>query len=115
MKTAIFLLAMSLCVCLMPLTGAAATTESGKQGTISTFSIEDRTMFINEKEFLLADNMQVVNKGNIAAGEMILKNGQSIEYWLDTKAEPNMHFPKDKEYLPVIKRIRVLSDVEMNY
>jgi hypothetical protein len=115
MKTTIFLLAMSLCISLMPLTGGAATTEAGKQGMISSFSIEDRTMLMNEKEFLLADKMQVVNKANIAAGEMILKKGQSIEYWLDTKSDSNMHFPKDKAHLPVIKRIRVLSDVKMNY
>jgi|GEM_PF-6864907 len=115
MKTVIFLLGMTLCIGLIPLTCGASITDAGKQGTITQFSIEDRTLFINEKEFILGDKMQVVNKTDIAGGEMILENGQSIEYWVDTKPKSNMHVPKDKEYLPTIKKIRVLSDVQMNY
>lgn len=115
MKTAIFLLGMSLCVGLIPLTCQAAAKEAGKQGTITQFSIEDRTMLINEKEFILGDRMQVVNKSNIAGGEMILKNGQSIEFWVDTKVRFNKHAAKGKETLPLIKKIRVLSDVKMDY
>lgn len=115
MKTAIFFLGMFLCAGLIPLTCGATIKEAGKQGTISQFSIEDRTMLINEKEYLLADKLQVVTKNDIAGGEMILKKGQSIEFWTDTKTTFNKNVEKGKETLPLIKRIRVLSDVKMDY
>lgn len=115
MKMAIFLLGMSLCLGLIPLTSGAAAAVSGKQGTISQFSIEDKQMLINEKEYTLSDRLQVVTKDNIAAGDMILKKGQSIEFWVDTDSKRNVRIDKSKEGMPMIKRIRVLSDVKMNY
>lgn len=116
MKVAICLLGFVLCLGLMPLTQARESAPSSNgQGIITEFSIENRMMLINDKEYHLTDKMQVVNKENIAAGEMILKNGQSVEYWLDQSGKINKHLEKGKESLPSIKRIRVLSDVKMNY
>ncbi|MGE3319036.1 MAG: hypothetical protein AB7I18_07035 [Candidatus Berkiella sp.] len=115
MKITVFLLGMSLCVGLIPLTSIANVQESGKQGTILQFNIEGRSMLINDKEYTLSDRLQVVTKSNIAGGDMLLKNGQAIEFWLDTDTQKERHVEKGKENLPMIKRIRILSDVKMNY
>lgn len=116
MKIAICLIGFVLCFGLLPLTQASevASSSNGK-GIITQFSIENRSILINEKEYHLVDRMQVVNKNNIAAGEMVLRNGQSIEFWLDNTNKTKRHVEKGKESMPSIKRIRVLSDVKMDY
>lgn len=116
MKMAIFILGLSLCAGLIPLTHAAESALGrASKGIITHISLEDRSLLINDKQYNLTDRMQVVNKDNIATGDMILKNGQSIEFWLDDSGKGNAHVDKDKQSLPFVKRIRVLSDVKMNY
>lgn len=111
MKAAIFIISMCLCFGLIPLTSLAAPAMppvKDGQGTIMQFSLEDRNMLINDKSFALDDRLQVITKQNIAAGDRILQKGQAIEYWLsDSKAT--------KQDVPTIKKIRILSDVKMNY
>lgn len=111
MKVAIFIISMCLCCGLIPLTSQAAPSAPAVkdgQGTIMQFSLEDRTMLINDKTFALDDRLQVITKQNIAAGDRLLKNGQAIEYWLTDIKSAN-------QALPTIKKIRILSDVKMNY
>lgn len=111
MKIAILIISMCLCCGLIPLTSLAAPAAQAVkdgQGTIMQFSLEEHSILINDKSFALDDRLQVFNKQNIAAGDRILKNGQSIEYWLtETKSADQV--------LPTIKKIRILSDVKMNY
>lgn len=115
MKMAAFILGIILCTGLIPNRVLASDLGAGKQGTILQFNIDERSMLINDKEYALSDRLQVVTKANIAGGAMLLKNGQAIEFWLDTDSKSNPHAEKGKENLPIIKRIRILSDVKMNY
>lgn len=115
MKMAVFILGVSLCLGLIPLTSFAHQQTPGTQGTIMQFNIEERSMLINDKEYNLSDKLQIVNKSNIAGGDMLLHKGQAIEFWLDPDTKTNHYLTKEREHLPMIKRIRILSDVKMNY
>ncbi len=111
MKIAIFIISMCLCFGLIPLTSLTASATPAAQdgqGTIMQFSLEERNILINDKSFALDDRLQVINKQNIAAGDRILQKGQAIEYWLSDSKSTN-------QGLPTIKKIRILSDIKMNY
>lgn len=115
MKIAIFLIGLTMCLGLIPLTSIAIEATASGKGIIEALSIEGNMIVVDKKEYTLNDRLQVVNKHHIAAGDVILEKGQSIEFWVDNAAKDNLHLPKDKRSNPVIKRIRVLSDVNMDY
>ncbi|MCS5712497.1 hypothetical protein [Candidatus Berkiella aquae] len=120
MKTIIFLLGMSLCLGLLPLTSNATPETPTGTGTIMSFSIEEKKVMIGQKEYGLADRLQIQTKHHIAAGENAIKAGQQIEFWTDSNSHLKIMSSTPgsdgkPEQLPVIKRIRILSDVTMNY